>query len=194
VISSVRDFRSDPKVKKVWTDRTYCIRDQLYRCTTLVSESEKQYLDTRWTLFDSLLTSETTDEFILKASIAQCSANFQLLDYFVLIYGFGCIGYDGKAFERSICIELIDKHDFFDSAMKIPKLSEMLLGAISKSYLSSKINDFYRMALAHVFTKFPALRTMSFNYKTRTVVSKMTGKYETFRVCRFDDRQVKRWF
>jgi len=135
--------------------------------TTDSSQKVVEYFDRRWPVYAELLESSSSSEFILKFNVYQM--NFQLVDYFVIILGFSLTFFGGqKLFDETVLINLIDKKDVLDDALRNPKLLKALMKSLDfYDGLTCTSEDTIgtKKVISHILTKFPDLKKMNFMVK-----------------------------
>lgn len=136
-------------------------------------------------MLEEYLISKSASELAFKMEIAKCSTVFCPLDYVVLIIGFSQKYSNGYLFEKDVIIEMIDKYEWFDDAIKNPKCLDILLKILNKDERSpggyhGNAKDL-KQVISHILIKFPDLKKHNFMYR----------KYKRKIIPRFSDKEIK---
>lgn len=131
-----------------------------------------QHCDSRWKLYDKLLSSNSWQMLDVLMAAFGASTAFTAVDWLVLFVGFGtgklCKGEDGQLtvfpfFEQDVIFKGIDESSLFDDALHNTRILKFMFQSTSALYSSSTVTYAMRLC-AHAFAKFPQLEHHSANF------------------------------
>ena len=152
---------------KCWTENTFLLRELLIS-HDIVTRAELDYLDSRWDMYDRLLSSENWQQLAVWHASYLASQQFSAIDWLVLVVGFGELRIDEyhqkkEVFNRDVIFSAIDESDIFDDAVKNTRILQLVCQMTSALWPDYR-QLYAKQLLGHVFKKFPQLEKHSANF------------------------------
>ena len=130
-----------------------------------------QQCDSRWEIYDKLLSSKSWQMLDVQMAAFGASTAFTVVDWLVLFVGFGTVKsykVDGvlnvlPIFEQDVIFKGIDESSLFDDALHNTRILKFMFQSTSALYTSYTITYAMRLC-AHAFAKFPQLENHSANF------------------------------
>lgn len=149
--------------------------------TSMFSVAERNYIDTRWPMIGTVISSGSAEELVMKCEVNKLGSAYSAIDYLAIVIGL-LMGFSESS--ANVCVALVDERDELDSFFKSAKCMKALLKiAFARAGMQMRCKKNAFKLIAHVLKKFPDMK------KQRYMLSKRNNVLR----CKFTDEMIEKY-